>query len=99
MEAHPLSKRQLRGATLWNDTVSSEVHIQPGQSVTIGENPGSTLMLPPLPSMDKDQVTLIKGTKNGFELDVSVVAGATGGKLVQGETTRAFGDFKNEYVS
>jgi hypothetical protein len=96
MEAHPLSKRHLRVATLWNDTVSSEVHIQPGQSVTIGENPDSTLMLPPLPSMGKDQVTLIKGTKNGFELDVSVVAGASGGKLVQGETTRAFGDFKNE---
>ena len=96
MEAHPLSKRHLRVATLWNDTVSSEVHISPGQSVTVGENPGSTLMLPPVAALGSDQVTLISGAKDGFTLNVSAVSSASGGKLVQGDQTRSFDDFKGE---
>ena len=90
-----MSKTYLRVATLWNDTVSTEVQVSSGQSVTIGEKPNSTLMLPPTTSLSQAQVTLIKGAKGGFQLDVEAVSDAVGGKLVQGETTRAFDDFKS----
>ena len=91
-----MSKTFLRVATLWNDTVSTEVQVQAGQSVTIGEKPTSTLMLPPSSSLPKAQVTLIKGAKAGFQLDTKAVSGAVGGKLVQGDSTRNFGEFKDE---
>ncbi|MGB0646201.1 MAG: AgmX/PglI C-terminal domain-containing protein [Bradymonadia bacterium] len=91
-----MSKRHLRVATLWNDTVSSEVHVNPGQSVTVGENPSSTLMLPPVAALTSDQITLINGGKDGFTLNVSAVSGASGGKLVQGDRTRSFDEFKGE---
>ena len=90
-----MSKQHLRIATLWNDTVLNEMHVQPGQTVTVGASGSATVLIPETDGMGDKPLVFVKGSGDGFHINAGDFTGAIDGKLNHGGTELDFNGFKS----